>query len=228
MSAGIQERQPRPTKRVSRAAPMQGVKRGLPNGSRRYGQWAGTILFVVVMALVVGWLYQSKGDTIEVVVVQTPVAAGQVVESSDLGSAQVSGVGDAIPVSELGAVVGKRAVVGLVEGQVMTANAVTDETVPAEDERLVAVKLPAGRVPAGLASGSHVTIIAVPAEGTTGAKAELDAPAVLAESVVVHAVKTGVDGSLVVSVRVDPADADQVAAYSSAGRVTIVQTPAGE
>lgn len=193
---------------------------------RRYGQWAGTVLFVVVTALAAGWLYVHKGGTTEVLVVDRPVAAGEVIEEQDLGSAQVSGVDAAVPVADLAQVVGTRAVTGLVPGQVLIRGATTSNPVPAAGQRMVAVHLDAGRVPATMEAGAVVNVLAAPPSGDAGDPAGLENPALITEGGKVFAIKATVDGSYVLSLLVDEADADRLAAYSAAGRVTVVQTSA--
>lgn len=205
-----------------------GLGRAATRVSGRWGQKTAAVLVTVAAAVGAGYLYNAKGETTEVLVVSKAVAPGEVVERSDLSTAQVSGVSGAVSMAEIDTVVGKRAVTGLVEGQVLTDALVTSSPVPGEKERLVAVRLPAGRVPAGLGAGAVVNVLAVPAEGADGVDEELDAPVELAKGAGVHAVSTAVDGSLVVSLLLGAGEADQVAAYSSAGRVTVVQTPVGE
>jgi len=205
------------------------VTRSLPQAPQRYGQWAGTILFIVVVALAAGWLYTSKGGTTEVLVLDKAVAPGQVIEEADLGSAQVAGVEDAIGVVELGEVVGKRASIGLVPGQVLTHGALSAEPVPGPQQRMVAVRLDQGRVPETLTAGTVVNLVAVPPTGDTGNQETLDNPAVITENAKVYAITKAVDGSYVVSLLVPESAADRVAAYGAAGRVTVVQAPvAGE
>jgi hypothetical protein len=205
------------------ASGSTGASRSLPRAPKRYGQWVGTVLFVVVVALAAAYLYMAKGETTEVLVLDRAVAAGQEIKEEDLGSAQVSGVADAVPVADLGEVLGTRASIGLVPGQVLTNGALTSEPVPGPKERMVAVRLEAGRVPATLKSGTVVNVLSVPPTGDAGDPEGLDDPQTLSEDAEVYAVKTAVDGSVVVSLLVTEVDADKLAAYSAAGRVTVVQ-----
>ncbi|MEO7844363.1 MAG: SAF domain-containing protein [Nocardioides sp.] len=191
------------------------------------GQWTAAVLFVVVMALAAAWLYQRKGDMVEVLVVQRSVAAGAVIGNSDLGTAQVSGVAGALDLNDVESVVGMRAVAGLVPGQVLTDAAVTSDQLPAVGQKVVALRLDFGRVPDGLGAGAMVDVLAVPGEGETDPGA-LDDPTVLAAQVQVVAVTEAVDGGLVVSVLAPDASSDRVAAYAAAGRVTIIQAPTGQ
>jgi hypothetical protein len=192
---------------------------------RRLGQWAASVLFVVIVVVGLVALFESQSDRVEVLVVTNPVAAGQVVEAGDVRPAEVAGVSGAIPAVDVDSVVGKRATAGLVEGQVLTEAALTEEPVPGDGERLVALHLSNGRVPGGLEAGDVVDVLVVPVEGAESSEAELQAPKVLAQSARVESVGNTPEGSRVVTVLVEEGVADPVAAYSAAGQVTIVQAP---
>lgn len=192
---------------------------------RRLGSWAASILFVVLVVIGLLALFQQQDDRVEVLAVTRSVPAGQVIVEADVRPIEVAGVPGAIEAADIESVVGKRAAAGLVEGQVLTDDALTDQLVPGHGERLVALQLPNGRVPGGLASGDFVNVLAVPAEGAAASSKELQAPQVLAEAARVEAVGNTPEGNRVVTVLVGEGVADPVAAYSAAGQVTIVQTP---
>ena len=192
---------------------------------RRLGQWAAAVLFVVIVVLGLLALFQSQSDRVEVLAVTDAVPAGQVIEESDVRSVEVAGVTGAIPATDIDSVVGKRAAAGLVEGQVLTDAALTDELVPGEEERVVAISLPNGRVPGGLSAGDVVSVIVVPVEGAEGSSEQLEAPAVLSQAASVQSVGDTPEGTRVVTVLVEAGEAEQVAAYSAAGQVTIIQAP---
>lgn len=195
---------------------------------RRLGQLAASILFVVVVVVGLVTLFESRSDRVEVLVMKNPVAAGQELRAVDLKAAEVAGVPGAIPAAEVGSVVGKRAVTGLVGGQVLTETALTVTAVPAPGERLVAIRLEAGRVPGGLAAGDLVDVLAVPLEGDPGSRDQLDAPTKLAEAARVDSVGETPDSAVVVTVVVKDNQADPIAAHSATGQVTVVQAPVGE
>ena len=199
------------------------VKRRAP---RRMGQWAAAVLFVAMVIIALVALFQSQSDRVEVLVVTDSVPAGQVIERGDLRSAEVAGVSGAIRAADIEEVVGKRAAGGLVDGQVLTSQAISEALVPGEGQRLVALNLPTGRVPGGLSGGDTVVVLSVPVEGADGTKEQLQAPQVLAESARVQEVGKTPEGTVVVTVLVPEDVADSVAAYSSAGQVTIMQAPA--
>lgn len=199
----------------------------LPRVPRRYGQWAGAVLFVVMSMLLAGWFWQQRSDTEAVLVVAEPVAAGAVITSDDLDVVEVSGVKGAIPSADSSSVVGTTAAVGLVEGQILTPEMVTTDPVPGPGERVVGLQLDATRTPAGLAAGDVVAVIAVPPDGNPSTPGELDAPTVLVPDATV-ASATAIEGAgtrltLVVPERV----AERLAGYVAAGRVALVQAPVG-
>ena len=200
----------------------------MPKPPRRYGQWAATVLVVVVAVLGAGWAYSNKGGTIEVLVVDRAVPAGHVIEQSDLGTANVAGVKDAVPVTDLNDVVGMRAAVGLVPGQVLIAGTVMSDPVPGDQQRMVAVSLGAGRVPSTLAAGTTVDVLGVPSEGDTGKPSDLSSPVVVSAGATTYSVQTAEDGSVVVTLLVSAVDANQVAAYNATGRLMLVQAPVVE
>lgn len=199
-----------------------GVRQRTP---RRLGQWAAAVLFIVIVVLGLLALFQSQSDRVEVLAVTRNVPAGQVIKDGDLRPLEVAGVSGAIAATDIDTVVGKRAAAGLVEGQVLTDAALTDELVPGETERVVAIALPVGRVPGGLSVGDVVSVIVVPVEGAEGASEQLRAPVVLSQAASVQSVGDTPEGGRVVTVLVDASEADQIAAYSAAGQVTIVQAP---
>ena len=63
------------------------------------------MLFVVFAVLAAGWLWQQRSDRVEVLTVRRDVAAGSVIERSDLAIADVAGLADAVPADEADTVV---------------------------------------------------------------------------------------------------------------------------
>ena len=137
----------------------------LPRVPRRYGQWAGAVLFVVMAVLLAGWFWQQKSDQRAVLVIAEPVPAGSVITAKDLEIVEVSGVKGAIPSADSDTVIGSTAAVGLVDGQILTRDMVTSDPLPGPGERVVGLQLDATRAPAGLAPGDVVVVIAVPPDG---------------------------------------------------------------
>ncbi|MEP9385551.1 SAF domain-containing protein [Nocardioides cheoyonin] len=192
---------------------------------RRLGSWAAAILFVVLVVIGLLALFQAQGNRVEVLAVTKPVPAGQVIEASDVHAIQVAGVPDAIAASDIDSVVGKRASTGLVEGQILTPGAVTGEPIPGDGQRLVALQLPPGRVPGGLAPGAVVSVLVAPQDGSAASASQLQDPQSLTDGAQVQSVGKTPDGNKVVTVLVKDSVAESIAAYSAAGQVTIVQAP---
>ena len=199
----------------------------LPTRPRRLGQWAAAVLFVLMSMLLAAWVWQQQGDRVEVLVVGKQVPVGHVVERSDLTTASVAGVNGAIPVEDLDRVVGSTAAVGLLPGQVLTDQLLTTESVPADGQRVVGLDLDTTRAPLGLRAGDVVAVLAVPPSGDASDPAELESPTVLAATAEVLQVGRVEGGGTQVSLVVRQEEANRVAAFGAAGRVAVVQGPAG-
>ena len=201
--------------------------RDLPRVPRRYGQWAGAVLFILIAVLIAGWLWQQKSDRQEVLVVANPVPVGAIVTAADLEIAEVAGVKAAIVVQESDSVIGSTAVVALVAGQILTYDMVTTDPSPGPGERVIGLQLDATRAPSGLLPGDAVTVIAVPPAGDPSAPEDLDEPIILAQEARV-ASSTAIEGAgSRLTLLVDDDVAERVASYVAAGRVALVQAPIG-
>lgn len=201
-------------------------------GPKRLGQWAATVLFVLVVVLAAGWLWTQKGHQTDVLAVARNVPAGSVLTQSELQSVSVSGVSGAIPVSDMSAAVGKTLVVGMTRGQIVTQGVVTSSPVPGNGYRVVAALLTPGRVPAGLAPGSAVDVLAAPPAAAANASlSQLSNPQVLAPAIQVLSVGSPAGSSAAggtgteVSLLVPASSANEVAEYAAAGEVVLVQAP---
>ena len=195
-----------------------------------------SIAVVIAAVLAGGWLYSNKGGAEEVLVIARPVEAGRVITEDDVRGAtqplfearSVSGVEGAILVADVDSVFGQRTTVPLLPGQVLTSQALTSELLPADGDRLIAVNLPAGRVPATLDAGSVVDAVAVPQEGQAGDGDQLDDPAVIASGAAVHSLRESPDGTVVVTLLIAEADARAVSAYGAVGQLVLIQAPVTE
>jgi len=199
-------------------------RRELPRMPRRYGQWAATVIFLVATGLSAAYLWQGRGDEVEVISLRADVPAGHQIERADLAAVEVSGVDGAVPVAEVDRVVGAIAAVPLLKGQVLLDAMVTMTLVPGSEERVVGVELKATRAPQGLAAGDVVTVLSVPPEGDASTPDDLAKPVVLAESAKVLAVETVAAGGTRFSLLVTDSVANQVASFGAAGRIALVQT----
>lgn len=201
--------------------------RDLPRVPRRYGQWAGAVLFVAMAVVLAGWFWQQRDDRVAVLVVSEPVPAGEVLTAEDLEVIDVSGVDGAIASADSARVIGSHAAVGLVQGQVLTADMVTSEPIPGPEERVVGMQLDSTRAPMGLVPGDLVIVVAVPPSGDPGTPGELDSPDVLAEqATVVHADLIEGAGTRL-SLLVPDTVGERIVAYVAAGRVAVIQAPTG-
>lgn len=201
---------------------------------RRLGQWAATVLFVLVVVLAAGWLWTQKGHQTEVLAVTRSVPAGSVLSQADLESVSVSGVAGAIPVTDMSAAVGKTLVVGLTAGQIVTQGVVTSNPIPSSGFRVVAALLAPGRIPIGLPAGGTVDVLAAPPSAAANSpSAQLSNPQVLAAGVQVLSAGSLASSSTVggtgtqVSLLVPASSANLVAEYAAAGEVVLVQAPVG-
>lgn len=215
-------------------AGIDGRRRVADSSPKRLGQWAATVLFVVVVVLAAGWLWSQKGHQTDVLAVTRSVPAGSVLTQADLASVSVSGVTGAIPVSDMAAAVGKTLVVGLTPGQIVTQGVVTSSSVPGAGFRVVAALLAPGHAPAGLSSGASVDVLAAPpASSASAGSSELSSPQVLAPGIEVLAVgsaqsSTSAGGTgIQVSLLVPAAKANVLAEYAAAGQIVLVQAPLG-
>jgi len=194
---------------------------------RRYGQWAGAVLFVVMAVLLAGWFWQQKSDQRAVLVIAEPVSAGSVITAEDLEIIEVSGVKGAIPSADSSSVVGSTAAVGLVDGQILTRDMVTIDPLPGPGERVVGLQLDATRAPAGLMPGDAVVVLSVPPAGDPSTPDELDDPTVLAPKATVASVTVIEGAGTRLTLLVPESVAERITAYVAAGRVALVQAPIG-
>lgn len=234
--------------RTSPRAPGQrpSVPGGLPSAAslskvvsktpRKYGQMLVAVLVVIAAVVAGGWLYMNKGSVKEVLVVDRPIPAGHPITEDDVRTSRdpllvarsVSGVDGAIPVSEVDEVFGQRTTVALLPGQVLTEDALTSDLLPQDGKRLIAVNLPAGRVPDTLAPGVVVDAIAVPQEGQSGDAKALDDPPIISAGATVYSTNRAEDGTVVVTLLISETDARTVAAYGAVGQLILLHAPVTE
>ncbi|MDR7254948.1 Flp pilus assembly protein CpaB [Nocardioides sp. BE266] len=200
---------------------------------RKYGQMLIAVVVVLAAVIAGGWLYMNKGGVEEVLVVDQPIPAGHPITEDDVRTSSdpllvarsVSGIEGAILVSDVEEVYGKRTTVALLPGQVLTEDSLTDDLLPQEGKRLIAVNLPSGRVPDTLAPGSVVDAIAVPQEGQSGDPKALDEPPIISAGATVYSTNKSQDGTVVVTLLISETDARTVAAYGAVGQLTLLQAP---
>jgi hypothetical protein len=178
---------------------------------------AGAFL-VVLLALTFMWL-QLRADQAEaVLLVARPVAAGQVITSTDV--TVVSVVPDPalryVPESHAATVVGRTAAVPLVAGALLSPDHVGPAAWPGNGEAVVALPFKLGRIPTGVTAGARVRVLPIPAvvgEPAVGTPEGVTATVVAVESDVDSS------GTVVVSLLLRAADA---AVAATAGESTLV------
>ncbi|MCX6398396.1 MAG: hypothetical protein NTX33_00500 [Propionibacteriales bacterium] len=217
-----------------------GQRMGMPGVQQRRSRSWGLVvlaaLLVIGTGLAVAAYGLSAGKKASVLAVGEPIAKGQVIERDDLISVSVSGVANTIAVSDIDDVVGKTAAVDLVDKQVLADAMVTSEPIPGDGESSIGLSLDPTRIPsAGLAPGDTVAVVAVPGSDASGtgfedAESAINNPELLAQNVLVYSVdgESTANGAVFVTLVVPAEDAARIAAYSTAGRVAVVETSASE
>ena len=181
------------------------------------------VLLVVGCALGFADASLSLASHEDVLVVAQPLAAGQVLSSSDLRAVRVStGTGlDVVPVGSEASVVGRPAAVPLVAGALLTQGEVGAAPPTSAGADLVAVALKAGLFPPDLAPGDRVQVVPV----VTSASSTATAPGSPVNATVlgVEAAPAASNTATVFSLQVAKTDADAVASIAAAGEVSLVQ-----
>jgi hypothetical protein len=175
---------------------------------------------MVAFALLFGVAAFRADPATPVLAVARPVPAGQVIVDADLRVVRVApeaGV-DLFGEAERATVVGRTARVPLVEGSLLAPGQLGAAAWPPAGESVVAVPVPAGRLPAGLSEGSQVSVLPSSSEG-----AEPAAPVVPASVVAVEPATSA--GVSTVSLLMRSADAQAVGGVGEV--VLILESPGG-
>ena len=189
------------------------------------------VALMAMFGLLFGWWALRVDPAASVLAVARPVPAGAAISDADLLTVRV--VPDArvgvVTEAERVTVVGRTAAVPLVPGTLLAPGHVGAPAWPAAGESVVGVPVVAGRMPAGLAVGSRVSVLlptdhaVAPAEpGGPAGPAEPPAVVVVTGSVV--AVEPpGVAGVSTVSLLVAAREASRVAAGGDV--VLVLESP---
>jgi SAF domain len=194
-------------------------------GGRRVRPAAGVLLLVVVCALAVAEGRVRAGSREPVLALARPVAAGQVITTSDLRVVDVSVAGpvSVVPAAGQDRVTGRTATASLPAGSLLAAGDVGAPS-PGRGQAWLGVALMPGCYPPGLSAGQHVGVLAASAPGSRG-------PARLAGYAVVVSVTAapvpGAAGEIVVGLDLSRDVVPRVAAASAGGRVSLAVIPAG-
>ena len=162
-----------------------------------------------------------------VLVVAQPLAAGQVLTTSDLRAVKVStGTGlQVVPVGAEASLVGRPVAVPLVAGALLTQDEVGARSPVTAGADVVAVGLKAGLFPPDLAPGDRVQV--VPVVTSSSSTAAASGSPVDATVLGVEPAPAASNAATVFSLQVASTDADGVASLAAAGEVSLVQLGAG-
>ena len=227
------------TQANGRAASEHARPAGLrPGGSKRHRQLP---LVVIGVLLVVGGALAFAdaslhlGSREQVLEVTRPLAAGQVVQSSDLRTVRVS-TGNGLPVllaSEEPRVLGRPVSVPLVAGALLTPSEIGATAPVASGSDVVAVGLKAGQYPPDLAAGDRVQVVPVTSsssspESVTGEAGSGSAERPVSATVLAVDVAGADSGNpTVFSLQVSTNSADKVAALAAANEASLIQVGSG-
>ncbi|MFD0332185.1 SAF domain-containing protein [Streptacidiphilus monticola] len=184
------------------------------------------IAVAAVGALGAYTMVNQAGDRVAVLAVAHAVAKGQVVQASDLTTAQVAPdpALKTVAVGRSSTIVGKTAATDLAVGMLVTPGSVTAGVDVTAGKSVVGVLAKPGMIPAGrLAPGQAVSVVQTP--GQNGQATKSSAAPLTVPAVVVLVGAPDSNGNVVVDLAADPADAPQIAAWAAAGQVAVVTAP---
>jgi hypothetical protein len=193
---------------------------------RSLAQGALAVLLIVSGALTAGYVVLRMGSTHDFLAVSRPVAARTEITLADLTVVRVNeAVGiDPIPAGKINQVVGKRAVMALVPGTLLTAAQLTANAVPAPGKQLVGLGLEEDQMPrVRLKPGARVLLVVLPEENAANdpnaPSVDLVPPPTIEGIVVDIAPQEG--GDTLVNVEVDAGSAATVASLSAQDRIVV-------
>jgi len=196
---------------------------------RRQVPWivAGVLLVVgCALAFGVASVRASHGE--QVLALARSVPAGHVVQPGDLRVVKITPTAglDPVPAVSESRTVGRPAAVALVAGTLLTAADLGTPSGGSGD--VVAVALKAGAYPPSLGPGGRVDVVPVVGGSSSGSAPISGQNASIGAVVLsVDATPSGSSADAVVSLQVNAADADEVAALAAAGQIALVELPSG-
>ena len=218
---GSKTRRPRGAKGAAPPATPQPPR--LPG--RRNPKWIALGIVALCLGSLLSYvIYARVASEAAVVAAAQTVYRGEVIEQGDLATITLRGgsLPKAVPATQLGDLVGKRAAFDLVEGSVILSTAVVDVALPAEGHAIVGLKLAQGRAPSNLLlPGSRVRLIAMPTAADSSTSDKL-AGTIFVGSVVDQS--EAADGtSILVNMEVDAGAAPTIATLAAQDRIVIVR-----
>ncbi|MEV4416249.1 SAF domain-containing protein [Catellatospora sp. NPDC049609] len=207
------------------AAPIA-VPRNAPR-RRSIAQGALAVLLIIVGALTAAYVAQRIGSTHDFLAVARPVGKGAEITRADLVVVRVNEAVGLRPIAarDSGDVIGKRAVMALVPGTLITRDQVTDTAVPAPGHQLIGLALGEDRMPSAsrLTVGAKVLLVVVPKKGVEDKEVQgpdLVPPRTITATIIDISPGTR-SGQTVIDVEVATADAPTVAALAADDRVVL-------
>ena len=194
---------------------------------RRWSAVALCAVLAVLCGLGAATAVTSASDRTQVLAIARDVPAGQALTAADLVVAEVSS--DAaltpVPAGDKTSMVGKRPVVDLRKGGLLTASQLTAGTGLGDDKQQVGVQVKRGQAPAGtLAAGDIVLAVTTPAQGEAQDSAT-EAPPSSIKGTVVTVSRPDATGTVVVNLAVSDTDGPLLATRAATGRIALVREP---
>jgi hypothetical protein len=183
------------------------------------------VALIAVGALAAVWMVNSAGHRSPVIVMVRDVPFGAVLTDADLGTAEVSADASVRTIESADAegVIGSVAATNLTAGSLLTRSELTTTAPPESGSVLVAVAVPATRMPAGgLQAGDRVLVVSTPNPDASSAAA--GPPSTIAATVV-RVGPVDVNGVSIADVTVATGDGPALATWSASGQIALVVQP---
>lgn len=186
-------------------------------------------VLVVVFALVGAEVYLRAGHTSAVLVVASPIPQGGAITASDLGVANIGASRSLspMPASQEASVLGRRAAVALLPGELMSAGLLAHGPTLGAGSAEVGLTLNSSEMPSGVVvAGDHVQVVFTGSTSPTRATAS-GSNSVLTNAVVADSpISDSTSGGTVLSIIVPSAGvAANVAVAAAGGHVALVLLP---
>jgi hypothetical protein len=203
----------------------------LPVRQRRPVLAAVTLVVIVGLAAIAGYLYEQAGAKTPVVVIARAVPQGHPIERADLTTVAVAGEISAVTAAGMDGIVGSRAEVDLLPGTVLQRSMISDAPLLPASKALVGVAVGPGQMPAdGLQPGDTVQVLHLSGTGAAGTAPGPGPVQTVQEPVEltradVYSVREDASqaGGALLTLVVPRAVAMDVAAASDAQRVALIQ-----
>jgi hypothetical protein len=213
-------------------APAAAAPVSTPEPPRMPGRRNPKWIALGIVALCLGGLlsyavYAKVATESSVVAIKQTVYRGELIQADDLTRIVIQGDAfpNAIPASRMAEVVDRRATFDLPAGSIVSADSVTDATIPQPGRAVVGLKLASGQAPAALLlPSSPVRLVALPPAGAEAGGADKLA----GKTYLAHVIDQAVDAdgtSILVNVEVAAEQAPTIALLAAQSRVAVVRDP---